>query len=132
MKCLIVDDSSVTRDILVRSLRTIGFEHVVEAADGQQALGLCASDTDIVVTDWNMPGVDGLEFVRKLRRDPAYAGLPVLLVTSRSLNDDMSEAARAGVDGYMVKPFTPEMLRAKIEEIFALRADPDGATGTDG
>ena len=132
MKCLVVDDSPITRGILVRALRTIGFENVVEAADGRQALAACDASTDIVVTDWNMPDVSGLEFVRNLRNDPAYAALPVLLVTSRSLRDDQTEAARAGVDGYLVKPFTPEMLRAKIEEVFSLRAEPGGATGTDG
>ncbi len=132
MKCLVVDDSSSTRGILAHTLRTIGFEHVVEAADGRDAFAACDADTDIVVTDWNMPQVDGLEFVRKLRADPRYAGLPVLLVTSRSLKDDMLEAARVGVDGYLVKPFTPETLRAKLEEVFALRGHDGGATGTNG
>jgi two-component system chemotaxis response regulator CheY len=131
MKCLVVDDSAISRRILVNSLRTIGFEHIVEAADGKQALLACDDSVDIVITDWNMPGMGGVELVRRLRTNPVFASLPILLITARNVREDVVEAARAGVDGYMVKPFTPDTLRAKLEELFNAKADEE-ATGTDG
>jgi two-component system chemotaxis response regulator CheY len=130
MKCLVVDDSAITRRILVNSLRTIGFDHILEATDGKQALQMCADDVDIVITDWNMPGMGGVELVRNLRTNPGFASLPILLITARNVREDVVEAAKAGVDGYMVKPFTPETLRAKIEEVFRLKSED--ANGTDG
>lgn len=135
MKCLVVDDSAITRRILVNSLRTAGFDEIVETTDGKQALQLCDDTVDIVITDWNMPGMSGVEMVRNLRTNPAFAKLPILLVSARSVHKDVVEAAKAGVDGYVVKPFTPETLRAKIEEILQARsgdAGDAGASGTDG
>ena len=128
MKCLVVDDSAITRRILVNSLRAIGFTKIVEAVDGKQALDVCTTDVDIVITDWNMPGMPGVELVRSLRANSEFAAIPVLLVTARSGKDDVVEAASAGVDGYVIKPFTPEVLKSKIEEVLG-RAR---ATGTDG
>jgi two-component system, chemotaxis family, chemotaxis protein CheY len=128
MKCLVVDDSAITRRILVNSLRSIGFTKIVEAVDGKQALEVCTSDVDIVVTDWNMPGMPGVELIRSLRANPDMAGIPVLLITARSAKEDVIEAASAGVDGYVIKPFTPEVLKAKIEEVLSRTR----ATGTDG
>ena len=128
MKCLVVDDSAITRRILVNSLRTIGFTKIVEAVDGKQALEVCTADVDIVVTDWNMPGMPGVELVRSLRANTELAGIPVLLITARSGKEDVIEAAAAGVDGYVIKPFTPEVLKAKIEEVMGRSR----ATGTDG
>lgn len=117
MKCLVVDDSAITRRILVNSLRMIGFKEIVEAGDGKQALNLCDSSVDVVLTDWNMPGMAGVELVRALRANPEFTSLPVLLITSRNGKEDVVEAANAGIDGYIVKPFTPEVLRTKIEEV---------------
>lgn len=122
MKCLVVDDSTVTRRILVHSLHLIGFDEVVEAADGRQALGLCDASVQIVLTDWNMPGMGGLEFVRELRATPAGAAVPVLLISSRTMREDIAEATEAGIDGYVSKPFTPETLRNKIAEVLRARA----------
>lgn len=127
MKCLVVDDSAITRRILVNSLRTIGFTKILEAGDGKQALELCDGTVDVVLTDWNMPGMAGVELVRSLRANPEFASLPVLLITSRNGKEDVVEAANAGIDGYIVKPFTPEILKLKIEEVL----NRDSATGTD-
>ena len=129
MKCLVVDDSAITRRILVNSLRQIGFRQIVEATDGKQALELCAADVDVVITDWNMPGMPGVELVRSLRANPDLARIPVLLVTARNGKDDVVEAANAGVNGYIVKPFTPDTLKGKLEELLAGRPP---ATGTEG
>lgn len=117
MKCLVVDDSAITRRILVNSLRMIGFKEIVEAGDGKQALNLCDASVDVVLTDWNMPGMAGVELVRALRANPEFTSLPVLLITSRNGKEDVVEAANAGIDGYIVKPFTPEILKSKIEEV---------------
>jgi two-component system chemotaxis response regulator CheY len=128
MKCLVVDDSAITRRILSNSLRQVGFDHILEARDGKQALQVCTPDVDVVITDWNMPIMPGVELVRSLRANADLAGIPVLLVTSRNAKDDVVEAANAGVDGYIVKPFTPETLKAQIEAILHRR----DATGTEG
>ena len=117
MKCLVVDDSAITRRILVNSLRSIGFNEIVEAGDGKQALNLCDTTVDVVLTDWNMPGMAGVELVRAIRANPEFNALPVLLITSRNGKEDVVEAANAGIDGYIVKPFTPEILKSKIEEV---------------
>jgi two-component system, chemotaxis family, chemotaxis protein CheY len=128
MKCLVVDDSAITRRILVNHLRTGGFTTILEAIDGKQALDLCTPDVDIVITDWNMPGMPGVELVRSLRANTELASIPVLLITARSCKDDVVEAANAGVDGYVIKPFTPDVLKQKIEEVLARGR----ATGTEG
>ena len=126
MKCLVVDDSAITRRILIHSLRAIGFTKILEAVDGKQALEACEPDVDIVVTDWNMPGMPGVELVRSLRANPAFASIPVLLITARAGKEDVIEAAAAGVNGYIIKPFTPEVLRAKIQEAL-VRPGANGA-----
>lgn len=128
MKCLVVDDSAITRRILVNSLRAIGFTQIVEANDGKHALDLFTPDVDIVLTDWNMPGMAGVELIRSLRANPELNNIPMLIITSRTGRDDVVEAANAGVNGYVIKPFTPDVLRTKIEEVLARVK----ATGTDG
>jgi two-component system chemotaxis response regulator CheY len=129
MKCLVVDDSAITRRILANNLRLIGFDAILEAIDGAQALEVCTPDVDVVITDWNMPGMSGVELVRSLRARPEYAGIPVILVTSRNAKDDVVEAAGAGVNGYVIKPFTPDVLKLKIDEVL----EGNGRrTGTDG
>ena len=129
MKCLVVDDSAITRRILVNNLRLIGFDTILEACEGKEALEVCTPDTDVVITDWNMPGMAGVELIRSLRADPRFAAIPVILITARNAKDDVVEAAGAGVNGYIIKPFTPELLKAKIEEV--LPRD-EKRTGTDG
>ena len=117
MKCLIVDDSSVTRRIAVRTLRALGFEPILEASDGQSALQMCDASVELVLTDWNMPGLGGLDLIRSLRAKPELHDVPVLLITSRQMRQDVVEAALAGVNGYVIKPFTPEVLRERIQDV---------------
>lgn len=131
MKVLVVDDSSVTRRIAVNTLRTLGVESILEAADGKTALQLCDRTVDLVLTDWNMPTMGGLDLVRALRSHPELGEIPVLLVTARQVREDVVEAAQAGVQGYVIKPFTPEVLRDRIQEVMARtrersHAAPDG------
>jgi two-component system chemotaxis response regulator CheY len=126
MKCLVVDDSAFTRRILVNSLESMGFTLILEAADGAQAMERCTPDVVLVVTDWNMPGMSGVELVRSLRAKPELASIPVLIVTARTTREDMLEAADAGVDAYVLKPFTPDVLRKR-----ALEAMQRGGAGAD-
>lgn len=129
MKALVVDDSAITRRILVNTLQSIGFTEILEATDGKSALDQLSPGIELIITDWNMPGMAGIELTRTLRQDPEWAKVPILLVTARNMRPDVIEAAQAGVSGYIVKPFTRDMLRTKIEEIMPR---DDTATGTDG
>lgn len=128
LKCLIVDDSAITRRILVNSLHAIGCRSILEAVDGGRALALCTPDVDLILTDWNMPGLSGQELVQGLRANPDLAAIPVLLVTTRSGKDDVAQAMSAGVDGYILKPFTPEALATSIADVLPRRR----RTGTGG
>jgi two-component system chemotaxis response regulator CheY len=131
MKCLVVDDSAITRRILVNNLRAIGFAHILEATDGKQALEICTPDVDIVLTDWNMPGMAGVDLVRSLRTNPALRDIPVLLITARTAREDVIEAASAGVNGYVIKPFSSEVLKLKIEETLERVRPPGGQRSDD-
>ena len=119
MKILIVDDFSTMRRIIKNLLRDLGFNNTVEADDGNTALPILqAGGIDFLVTDWNMPGMPGIDLLRTVRADPKLANLPVLLVTAEAKREQIVEAAQAGVNGYVVKPFTAETLKEKIEKIF--------------
>lgn len=116
MKCLVVDDSATMRRIVVNSLRNIGFGDIVEAGDGQEALTRVGEGgIQLVVTDWNMPVMGGLELVQALRANPATQGLPILMVTTRGAQEDILQAVQAGVSNYLLKPFTPQALKEKID-----------------
>ena len=120
IKILAVDDSPTMRRIIINTLKRAGFTDVVEAADGKDALAkLKVEKPNFVITDWNMPEMDGLTFVTTLRSQAEYANLPVLMVTTRSVKEDIVEAMKAGVNNYIVKPFTPETLKAKIDAMLA-------------
>jgi two-component system chemotaxis response regulator CheY len=121
LKFLVVDDSVTMRRIVLNSLRTIGHDNFVEANDGREALAKLTSDDTIsfVITDWNMPEVSGLELVRAIRTNPKFGSVPILMVTTRGLKEDIIEALEAKVNNYIVKPFTPQILREKIEQIIA-------------
>ncbi len=120
MSILIVDDFSTMRRIIKNLLRDLGFNNTAEADDGQTALPMLKSGKfDFLVTDWNMPGMDGLTLLKNVRQDESLADLPVLMVTAEAKRDQIVVAAEAGVNGYVVKPFTAATLKEKIEKIFA-------------
>lgn len=119
MKILIVDDFSTMRRIIKNLLRDLGFNNTQEADDGNTALPMLQSgDFDFLVTDWNMPGMTGIDLLKAVRADAKLAGLPVLMVTAEAKKDQIVEAAQAGVNGYIVKPFTAVTLKEKIDKIF--------------
>jgi len=119
MKILIVDDFSTMRRIIKNLLRDLGFSNTHEADDGMTALPMLKSgDFQFLVTDWNMPGMTGIDLLRAVRADGKLATLPVLMVTAEAKRDQIIEAAQAGVNGYVVKPFTAQALKEKIEKIF--------------
>src|SRR5690606_29603038 len=116
---LIVDDFSTMRRIIKNLLRDLGFTNTAEADDGTTALPMLHSGNfDFLVTDWNMPGMTGIDLLRAVRADDRLKGLPVLMVTAEAKRDQIIEAAQAGVNGYVVKPFTAKVLKEKIEKIF--------------
>lgn len=120
LKILAVDDSPTMRRIIINTLKRAGYENVIEAADGKDALAKMAVEKpNFIITDWNMPEMDGLAFVTKIRSTAEYKELPVLMVTTRSVKDDIVDAMKAGVNSYIVKPFTPQTLKEKIDQILA-------------
>jgi two-component system chemotaxis response regulator CheY len=119
MKILVVDDFSTMRRILRNLLRDLGFNNTLEAGDGDAALPILRSESiDLLVTDWNMPGMNGIELLRMVRADADLASLPVLMMSAEAGRERIIEAARAGVNGYLVKPFAAVTLRDAIERIF--------------
>jgi two-component system chemotaxis response regulator CheY len=120
-RILVVDDSSTMRRILRATLMRIGFTDVTEAGDGAEALLKCReAQFDIVLTDWNMPEVDGLELTIKLRQKDNYKKVPIMMVTTEGGKQDVVEALMQGVSSYIVKPFTADILKAKMSDLLAL------------
>jgi len=118
MKILIVDDFSTMRGIVKNLLRDIGYTNVSEADDGTTALPMLQNGNfDFLVTDWNMPGMSGLELLKAVRATPRLANLPVLMVTAEAKREQIVEAAQSGVSGYVVKPFTANTLKEKMDKI---------------
>ncbi|HEA53073.1 chemotaxis response regulator CheY [Marinobacter antarcticus] len=119
MKILIVDDFSTMRRIIKNLLRDLGFTNTDEADDGNTALPMLKSGKyAFLVTDWNMPGMSGFDLLKAVRADDSLKTLPVLMVTAEAKRDQIVAAAQAGVNGYVVKPFTAAVLKEKIEKIF--------------
>ena len=119
MKILVVDDFSTMRRIIKNLLRDLGFNNTEDADDGSTALPMLQTrGFDFLVTDWNMPSMQGIDLLKAVRQDPGLSSLPVLMVTAESTKDRIVEAAQAGVNGYIVKPFTAQILKEKIEKIF--------------
>jgi len=119
LRFLVVDDFSTMRRIIKNLLRDLGFNNTSEADDGNTALPILqAGSFDFLVTDWNMPGMQGIDLLKAVRADPKLASLPVLMVTAESKREQIVEAAQAGVNGYIVKPFTAITLKEKIDKIF--------------
>jgi two-component system, chemotaxis family, chemotaxis protein CheY len=123
MKVLVVDDFATMRKIVRNILKQIGFEDITEAEDGSAALRVIKNESiGLVVTDWNMPNMSGLDLLREIRQNPETAKLPVLMVTAEGLKENVMDAVKAGVNNYVVKPFTAEVLQEKIETIFKKQA----------
>lgn len=119
MKVLIVDDFSTMRRIIKNLLRELGFTNSIEADDGATALPILKSGgVDFLITDWNMPNMPGIELLRQVRSDEALKHIPVMMVTAEASREQIVQAAGAGVNGYIVKPFTAQVLQEKIEQIF--------------
>ncbi len=117
-KILAVDDSPTMRRIIVNTLRRAGYTDVIEAGDGREALEkLKTEPVNLVIADWNMPQMDGLSLVKALRNSDEFKLLPVLMITTRSVREDIVKALKAGVNNYIVKPFNSETLKAKIQEV---------------
>jgi len=119
MKILVVDDFSTMRRIIKNLLRDLGFNNAAEADDGSTALPMLqSSHFDLLITDWNMPGMQGIDLLKAVRADANLSKLPVLMVTAEQKREQIIEAAQAGVNGYIVKPFTAATLKEKIDKIF--------------
>ena len=119
IKILVVDDFPTMRRIIKNLLKDLGFENVDEAEDGVMGLEkLRNNNFDLVVSDWNMPNMDGLVMLKTIRADPELAKLPVLMVTAEAKKENIIAAAQAGANGYVVKPFTAAVLEEKLNKIF--------------
>ncbi len=117
-KFLVVEDSPTMRRIIVNSLKRFGMNNVVEAANGVEALEkLQADQFDVLITDWNMPEMDGKELVTRVRGMAQYKRMPILMITTRGMEEDVITAIKIGVNGYVVKPFTPDVLRKKVQDL---------------
>jgi two-component system chemotaxis response regulator CheY len=123
LRFLVVDDFSTMRRIIKNFLNDLGYANVQEADDGNTALPILKTGAiDFLITDWNMPGMPGLDLLKAVRADPALAKLPVLLLTAEAKREQIVEAAQAGVNGYVIKPFTAQTLKEKLEKILQSRA----------
>ncbi|MGI6369898.1 MAG: response regulator [Ignavibacteria bacterium] len=117
MRFLVVDDSPTMRRIVINALKTFGYLDVVEAGDGREGFEklLSGEEVDFVITDWNMPNMSGLELTRAIRSHDSFKHLPIIMVTTRGLKQDIIEALKARVNNYIVKPFTPAVLKEKLD-----------------
>ena len=119
MKFLVVDDSVTMRRIIINALQRIGYTDTLEAADGLEALAKFDESVKFIITDWNMPNMSGLDFARAVRATPIGQSVPILLVTTRGAREDIIAAVEAGVNNYILKPFTPSVLKEKIDRLMA-------------
>lgn len=121
MKIMVVDDSPTMRRIAVQMLKQLGYREVVEAGNGQEALTKLqgGEQIDLLLTDWNMPVMTGLELVQAVRADQRWGKMPILMVTTRNMKEDIITAMKAGVNNYLTKPFSPQGVKEKIDKILA-------------
>ncbi|MFA5215908.1 chemotaxis response regulator CheY [Sulfuricurvum sp.] len=119
MKLLVVDDSSTMRRIIKNTLSRLGHEDILEGEDGVQGWTLLSENLDIemLITDWNMPEMNGLELVKKVRADNRFTDLPIIMVTTEGGKAEVITALKAGVNNYIVKPFTPQVLKEKLAAV---------------
>lgn len=122
MKILVVDDSSTMRRIIKNTLQRLGFEDIVEGENGIQAWQVLQANPDVkvLITDWNMPEMNGLELVRKVRAEERYNDMPIIMVTTEGGKGEVITALKAGVNNYIVKPFTPDVLKTKLEAVIGV------------
>jgi two-component system chemotaxis response regulator CheY len=127
IKYLVVDDFSTMRRIVKNLLQELGYQNIQEADDGKTAWPMLqAGNFDFVITDWNMPLMPGLDLLKAIRADEKLKSLPVLMVTAEAKREQIVEAVQAGVSGYVVKPFTAEILKQKLDKILLARAAVTG------
>ena len=120
IKILVVDDFATMRRILKNNLRQLGFSNILEAEDGQLALEeLKKNKVDLIISDWNMPNMTGLELLKAVRGDESLKQIPFVMVTAEGQKDSVMEAAKAGVSNYIVKPFTPEIFEEKLKKVLS-------------
>ena len=119
MKVLVVDDFATMRRIVKNILNQIGFKNIIEADDGSSALEVLKKDkVDLIMSDWNMPKVTGLELLKAIRSDESMKDMPFLMVTAEGLKDSVVQTVQAGVSDYIVKPFTADTVKEKLEKMF--------------
>lgn len=121
---LVVDDMTTMRKIVVQSCRDMGFKNFIEAADGKKAFdALLASEEEVglIISDWNMPNMTGLELLRAVRGNEKYKHAPFLMLTAESDTSQVKDAVMSGVDNYVLKPFSPDSLKGKIEAVYKKR-----------
>ena len=126
MRAMVVDDLLIARRLIVSNLKGLGFEEVMEADDGVMALQVLQKNSnklDIIITDWLMPNMDGIEFVQELKGFDEYKNIPVLMVTSVDEKDNVIIAIKSGISDYIAKPYTPDTLRKKVEWMLRLSKD---------
>lgn len=119
MKLLVVDDSSTMRRIIKNTLSRLGYDEVLEGEDGLQGWAVLDENPDIgmLITDWNMPEMNGLELIKKVRADARFVDLPIIMVTTEGGKAEVITALKAGVNNYIVKPFTPQVLKEKLAAV---------------
>ncbi len=119
IKILVVDDFATMRRVVKSCLKTLGFQNVVEAENGQAALNqLAAGGFSLIISDWNMPEMQGIDLLRAVRANPSLKGLPFIMVTAEAQKENILAAAKAGVSNYIIKPFTADVLQQKLEIVF--------------
>lgn len=119
MKVLVVDDFATMRRIVKNILKQIGFTNIIEAEDGKSALKILQSDKfDLIMCDWNMPEMPGIELLTRIRSDEQLKGIPFVMVTAEAQKENILEAVKAGVNSYIVKPFTAEIVEQKLKKLF--------------
>ncbi len=122
MKLLIVDDSSTMRKIIKNTLQRLGYDDILEAEHGLQAWELLDSieDIKVLITDWNMPEMNGLDLVKKMRANSRFTDIPIIMVTTEGGKAEVITALKAGANNYIVKPFTPQVLKEKLEVVLGV------------
>ena len=119
MKVLVVDDSSTMRRILTNCLREAGYNEAIQASDGVEALDVLSKDKDVglIIADWHMPNMDGFTLLQEVKNNKSTKSIPVIMVTTQAEKQSVMEALKTGASSYVVKPFTPEVIKDKITEV---------------